>query len=269
MAGDDSNSVKKPDTGASKLAQLGLGFHERTEPDRNYRQGGRSFYFFDLDDNILHLDTQIFFFHKHTKNERAVSSLEYARALPVLGKPGPWEDFEINPDPVKGSFRSFRDQPGERTFETDLARALEKHEFDWKGPSWNFFYYAVLNQRPISIITARGHHPDTIRRGFIHLVDQRLLPQVPNDIGIYPVSHPETRASLGDPAQKMSIGELKKIALIDVIEKAMQRYGFNPYHRFGMSDDDPHNLHNVVSAMQHLKKKYRDNRCIRRIFVML
>lgn len=240
-------------------SQLKLGLEEKTEPDRNYRYGGKSFYFFDLDDNILHLDTKIYLFHKHTGREIALSSQEWAKAIPLIGKEEPYRDYQVIDDPQTGSFRRFRDFPHSQPFLEDLEQALQKTEIEWRGPSWDFFYYAVLNQRPLSIITARGHNPDTIRDGFIRMVDLKILPQLPNTIGIYTVSNLDVRTQLGDTDRKLSTAELKKRALIQIVERAFQFYGVNPYHRFGMSDDDPANIESAVAAMRELKRRYPKN----------
>ena len=54
--------------------QLELGHTHLKEPDRNYRQGGRSFYFFDFDDNIAFLSTSLVLFHKQNGEELFLSS---------------------------------------------------------------------------------------------------------------------------------------------------------------------------------------------------
>jgi hypothetical protein len=47
-----------------KKSQLELGETRKREPDRNLHRGGRSFYFFDFDDNIAFLTTPLILFHK-------------------------------------------------------------------------------------------------------------------------------------------------------------------------------------------------------------
>ena len=46
--------------------------------DRNADYGGRSFYFFDLDNNILHLPTEIILFHRETRQELPILPDELA-----------------------------------------------------------------------------------------------------------------------------------------------------------------------------------------------
>lgn len=236
--------------------------------DRNARQGGRSFYFFDLDDNILSMDTKIILFHKKNGSEIEISSSELAESSKTIGKSGKFKDFCLDFNDATGSYRNFRDKrfppwiwgkQRRQSIETDLEKALEKPEWDWHGPSWNHFFYAVLNERPVSIITARGHQPKTMKRSLNLLFHQGFLFKKPNILTIYPVSNPQVRKDLGDPDLKMSIAKLKKVALKRSVERAFRKYGFSPHHRFGVSDDDPSNIGEITATLVELKKEYPQN----------
>jgi len=251
-----------------KKSQLEFDFPRDHEPDRNFHRGGRSFYFFDLDDNVFTLSTQIYLFNKDSREELPVSTGEFARIHSLLGKPGDYENYEVSFCEETGSFRRFRDwsqvrleklMQSEQPFIEDIQDALGQHELHWKGPSWSFFYHAVFNQRPISIITARGHQRETMKRGVWLLCQQGHLAFEPNYMGIYPLSNNDVRRELGDLELSASIPELKKRAIIESVEKAMRIYGKNEHHRFGMSDDDPKNIELIIDAMRVLKKKYPDN----------
>jgi hypothetical protein len=87
-------------------------------------------------------------------------------------------------------------------------------------------------------------------------VKNRYLPQRPNFLSIYPVSHPKVRRELGDSEMKMSVAALKKAAIRASVQKAVEVYGENPYHRFGMSDDDPHNIELIAEEMKLLKQRF-------------
>ena len=52
-----------------KPAQMELAIERSPEADRNRHLGGRSFYFFDFDDNVAFLSTPIILFHSQTKEE--------------------------------------------------------------------------------------------------------------------------------------------------------------------------------------------------------
>ena len=215
--------------------QLDLDLHRERQDDRNFAKGGRSFYFFDFDENIAFLSTPCFIFHRETRHEVQLSGREYILHSPQVGKRGVYKDYVIDLDPETGSFRYFRDQDlsllerifGRRqTFLRDIAAALGQPEVHWKGPSWDYFYHAVFNQRPISLITARGHHPETIKAGIRILVKEGHLPVEPNYLGVYPVSHPEVLKQLGGKEGEIPL--LKRRALRRSVEDAMRIYGHNP-----------------------------------------
>ncbi len=242
--------------------QLNLPMDYFRELDRNFEKGGRSFYFFDFDDNVVHLYTKIIVFEKNTGRELEVSTQDFALVQKELGKSGSqWENYELLFNDFNGSFRNFREQPDAKTqpLVRDMEEALKNSFVEWRGPSWDFFVHAVYNNRPISIITARGHHPHTIRRAIDLLVQSRDLAVDPNYLSIYSVSHPETRRLLGDADFKLSTAELKKVAIQRAVQDAFACYGFSPHHRFGMSDDDPHNVALIAEAMRELKSQYPDN----------
>lgn len=243
--------------------QLELPLNRAPEPDRNHRQGGRSFYFFDFDDNVAFLTTPMFLFHRETGQEIQISSREFAEQSRAIGKYGPYADYRLDLDSATGSFRRFRDrdlnaiektQGRRQVFVEDLASALGLPDVHWKGPSWNCFYHAVFNARPVALITARGHHPETLKSGIRLWVDEGHLPFEPNYLALYPVSHPEIKTQLGLP-DGHSIPELKQRALRAAVELAKRSYGDNPHHRFGMSDDDPQNIEWIVKEMRELKRE--------------
>lgn len=235
------------------------------ESDRNFHLGGRSFYFFDFDDNVAFLSTPIIIFHKFTGVEVALSSAEFAHENSHIGKSGPYKDYFLEFNDVNGSFRHFRDKElnpievregKKQGFVQDIIKALGELDTHWKAPSWEYFYHATYNHRPVSLITARGHHPDTIIEGVNQLVHAGYLPNSPNYHSIFPVSNPEIRKNLGDIHLNQSVAELKKHAIRASVEKAIEMYGHSPYHRFGMSDDDHKNVELITEEMRDLKKKY-------------
>lgn len=258
-------SKNKPSNKKDIKGQLELQIDRPIEPDRNAGQGGRSFYFFDFDDNIAFLSTPGFLFHKKTKKELAISSADFAKHHRQIGISGPYKDYEIILDDKFGSFRNFRDQKigplkqllgKKQNFLHDVSYILKQPTHHWQGPSWNCFYHACLNQRPVALITARGHQPATIKKGISLLVKNGHLPLEPNYLDIWPVSNIKTRHSLGDSNLKFSTAQLKKAAIRRAVQKAIEVYGESPHHRFGMSDDDPHNIELIADEMKLLKKVY-------------
>jgi len=247
-------------------AQMELSLYRPQENDRNHHLGGRSFYFFDFDDNVAYLTTPIVIFNKETGAERTLSSGEWARYHSNIGKSGPFSNYTVDYNDETGSFRYFRDQQlsfidkvvrRKQTFLSDIEKALMQADYSWKAPSWNCFFHATYNKRPTSVITARGHQKETIREGIDLLVRDGHLPHQPNYLSIFPVTNPQVRVSeLNDPNLKAGVADLKREAINQSVEEALKLYGNNPHHRFGMSDDDPKNVELITEEMKVLKRKY-------------
>jgi hypothetical protein len=258
---------KKSHNYKSSRHQLELGIRRTKEVDRNFDKGGRSFYFFDFDDNIAVLSTPILIFHKDTNREIRLSSHEFGEHSKDIGQRGVYRDYVVKFDGVSGSFQFFRDKNlrliekwfgKKQNFVQDLLQALGQPDFQWQGPSWNCFYHAVYNHRPVSLITARGHHPETIKAGLREMVTRGHIPHEPNYLALYPINFPQTRIELGK-SQTVSVPEMKQAAIRASVERAFDEYGFNVHHRFGMSDDDPRNVELIIEEMTRLKREYPRN----------
>lgn len=258
--------LKKRST-AKVQGQLELDLIRPKEPDRNHHLGGRSFYFFDFDDNVAILSTPIVLFHKNDGREVLISSGDFAKENKHIGKSGHYKDFFMNFDDETGSFRFFRDKNfslldrlagKKQTFLEDIQKAIIRPDYHWKAPSWGCFYHATYNLRPMSVITARGHNEETIKEGIRLMVKDGHLPNDPNYLSIYPVSNPETRKKFGDHDLKASVAELKRKAIRESVEQAIRQYGYSPFHRFGMSDDDEKNIELITEEMHYLKRKYTE-----------
>src|SRR5262245_27324631 len=68
----------------------------------------RSFYFFDIDDNLFFLPTSIFLWNAESQSEREISTEKFARVQPMLGRVGEWQPWAIG----ERTFRDFQDSPG-------------------------------------------------------------------------------------------------------------------------------------------------------------
>lgn len=240
-----------------------------------------SFYFFDFDDNIMFLDTPIFIINRNTGKPRRLTTGEFANIQPQLGQSGKYRDYAIFDEIIEsdrygrlhGSFNNFRDiprdelKPGQKQhFVADVEKAIGSGDpKSWQAPSWDLFVHACQKQRPISIITARGHSPETIKAGVRVLVDGSLIPQEPNYLAVFPVTNDDVCRELCRGQQeaanlKNSTPALKRIAIRKSVDSAIAQYGPEPEHRFGMSDDDPQNVDLIIKAMSDCKQKYPDKR---------
>ena len=136
----------------------------------------------------------------------------------------------------------------------DVKAAITTPIHEWQGPSWNCFYHAVFNRRPVSLITARGHSPSVIKKGIKELVRAGHLPWEPNYLDIIPVSHPKIRGKLIKEGAD-DISSLKRVAIQKVFARAIRKYGRSEYHRFGFSDDDPKNIKIIKEELTRLKRE--------------
>lgn len=220
---------------------------------------GVSAYLFDIDDNLLLLPTAIYLWNAEKQEEKPVSSAVFAAIQNALGKPGQWQSWAVGPR----TFRDFRDDDSkphdQQQFIADLVAAIEG-PVRWQGPSWTLLVHAAANQRPTAMVTARGHAPETIHAGLRVLIDRGLLPAMPPMLGIYTVTNPKVQAELGVVDSAMTVPSIKKLAIKAAVAECLQRYGTEPPHRFGMSDDDPNNVVLAISAMRDCKTKHPTKR---------
>jgi homodimeric cytidine deaminase len=247
-----------------------------TKPARAKRNSDKdlSFYFFDFDDNIMFVETPILIRDKKTKKIKKVSTAEFAKIRGNFGKPGKWKDFEVYDD----TYSHFRDiaadklKPKEQQhFVEDVTKAIRGKPEMWQRPSWPLFVHACTEQRPVAIVTARGHSPETLQAGVRVLREKKLIPHEPNYLAVYAVGNSEVAAELlagvKDADERRVIdalpdktSALKRLAIRQAVDRALEEYGCEPEHRFGMSDDDPLNVDLIVKAMCDCKKKYPDKR---------
>jgi hypothetical protein len=242
---------------------------------------GLSFYFFDFDDNIMFLSTPIFIFSRKTGEPKRLTTGQFANIQPHLGQSGKYQDYAVFRKTINhgkygrlhGSFNNFRDIPAEEIkpgqkqhFVADVEKAIKSRDPKrWQAPSWDLFVYACQQQRPVSIITARGHSRETLKAGVRVLVDACLIPREPNYLTIFPVGNEEACRELCDgqpdiPHLRNNTPKLKRIAIRKSVDLAIEQYGCEPEHHFGMSDDDPQNVDLIIKAMCDCKLKYPDKR---------
>ena len=130
------------------------GFKDEKTPDLKY-------YAFDWDDNIVHMPTKIVLKDKKGK-EVGMSTEDFAEFRHEVGK----KDFEYNGHTIVGyaenPFRNFRTE-GDKDFLIDAMKAKV-------GPAFNDFKEAINNGSIFSIITARGHNPETLKQAVYNYI---------------------------------------------------------------------------------------------------
>ena len=119
------------------------------------------YYAFDWDDNIVHMPTKIML-KTENGDEVGMSTDDFAEYRSIIGK----EDFDYNGDTIVGfgedPFRNFR-TAGDKDFLIDAMRAK-------LGPAFDDFREAINNGSIFSIITARGHNPNTLKQAVYNYI---------------------------------------------------------------------------------------------------
>lgn len=130
------------------------GFKGEGTPDLKY-------YAFDWDDNIVHMPTKIVL-KDDNGDEIGMSTDDFAEHRHHIGK----KPFEYKGSTIVGyaenPFRNFRTE-GDKDFLVDAMRAKV-------GPAFDDFREAINNGSIFSIITARGHNPNTIKEAVYNYI---------------------------------------------------------------------------------------------------
>ena len=130
------------------------GFRAEHTPDMKY-------YAFDWDDNIVHMPTKIVL-KTEDGDEVGMSTDDFAEHRHHIGK----KPFDYKGQSIVGfaenPFRNFRTE-GDKEFLVDAMRAKT-------GPAFDDFKEAINNGSIFSIITARGHNPNTLKQGVYNYI---------------------------------------------------------------------------------------------------
>jgi hypothetical protein len=124
---------------------------------------------FDWDDNILHMPTTILMDKREGDNWKPVevSTSEFAIVRTDS------ENYRLRDNNPTIAFSQFRDtgSRGDKAFIEDVKKALSNNDL---GPSWDKFVTCLKEGAIFSIITARGHEPQTIRGAVEYIIDNVL-----------------------------------------------------------------------------------------------
>jgi hypothetical protein len=147
-------NIKKHVYNYVRRRNLMEGITEEGTPDSKY-------YAFDWDDNLMYMPTQIVVL---TENEEEVgmSTEDFADHRQQIGV----EPFNYKGTVVVGyapmPFRYFKEE-GDKRFIIDSMTAPV-------GPAWNDFIECINGGSIFSIITARGHNPETLKEAVRNLI---------------------------------------------------------------------------------------------------
>jgi hypothetical protein len=227
-------------------------------------------YSFDWDDNIVNMPTLIRMIKYENGEWKAtqVSTEEFSKVRND-------KNYKLDDD----AFYNFRE---EKEFIKDLKKALEDESF---APSFNKFKEALIYANPISIITARGHQPITLRKGMDLIISrtfneeelsemlsniQQTYPETKyltpdktlevylDNIEYHPVSSIEFADKFGlEHSSAVNPEENKKLAFRNYVRKVMNganKMVNSKYNKLsvGFSDDD---LGNVNAMVNYIKEE--------------
>lgn len=127
-------------------------------------------YSLDWDDNILGMPTKIYL-KDENGNVVGMSTDDFAEYRHLIGK----EPFEYEGSNIVGyDDNAYRDFVHPETFLSDTIKAVRKNRF---SPSFEKFKETLIYGNHFSIITARGHNPEVIKKGIKIFIDIVLTPE--------------------------------------------------------------------------------------------
>lgn len=210
-------------------------------------------YSFDWDDNLIFMPTTIVVFRKSTGAEKEVSTALWAEIRKSIGAAGTdWADYEVRGDLKTGSFRYFNDLFDPEIFMKHVEQAMQSGE--WQAPSWPAFVQAMhfwKTARQTTIITARGHRAETIRKALLTLRDRRLIDYVPPEKNIFTVSGAQDPSAAKVEVMKDVLDRIESRGIDESFVKVVDREGVgkSPLHLWGFSDDDWGNFSKAAAAL--------------------
>ena len=128
---------------------------------------------FDIDDNLLIMNTPLHFQHfengKWTNKDISIQDFSKIRSK----YPADYIDNNEWKADTKYTFSEFSDNGtrGDNALVDDIKKAINNKNF---GPSWESFLTTLKEGILFSIITTRGHEPNTIRSAVKYIIDSVL-----------------------------------------------------------------------------------------------
>lgn len=219
------------------------------------------YFIFDWDDNLLHMDTEIFVEYNDNGQWKltTITSSHYrlARKSPLYRS-------------AENGYRNCHGNGPE--FLNDVKKAIKLKAF---GPSFDSLIKSLISGNILSIVTARGHDSKTIRSGVEYVINHCLSKANIEDmlenlkrininsieeyldtcfyIGVYSEEFMETVSK--DIEENTE--NYKRVA----IERCVQHYlkhssNYDANLSIGFSDDDKHNVMKITEYFKELKVQY-------------
>ncbi len=213
---------------------------------------------FDWDDNIFYMPTKVILFDSEDRDTTVrISTREFAVVRDYLKDGvmmgGPYLGYGIDQDRARGTFRYFGDEGFEKDvniFQRHFERAWAEDFQSNKGPAWDAFVAALSTESTASwttIITARGHEPESIYATLVGLQKRKVIKYLPRLEHIFPV----TNAKFGEESSRNPSGakvlvqfsildEIDALGLDNTMHPVLDQDGLakTPLHVWGFSDDD-------------------------------
>jgi hypothetical protein len=224
------------------------------------------YYCFDWDDNLLSMPTKINMEHK-VGDEWIFNPVSTEHFAEIRSDKENWR-------PAQGAFIEFSDDGprGDSAFLEDMKSAIggakSPQDPQKKAPSWDKFIQCLENGSLFSIITARAHKPETLRKGVEWIIDNYLSydqkrTMYNNCLSFYYIFggpgkfQPTYEKHKSGGAESPEVG--KEIALKEFIAKAASFANqIGVRFKAGMSDDDLKNVLHMTTVLSELKKMYPD-----------
>jgi hypothetical protein len=142
---------------------------KRLNENSDYETITLRYWAFDWDDNILDMPTKILMDQKVGDNwlPIEVSTAEFAKVRTDV------ENYRIRNNSAAEAFSEFRDtgSRGDSAFIEDVEHCIQEGHF---GPAFEKFLKCLSEGGIFSIVTARGHKPESIRQGVEYVIDNVL-----------------------------------------------------------------------------------------------
>lgn len=131
------------------------------------------YYIFDIDDNILQMQTPLHF--QHLENGRWVNKDISTEEFAEIRKKYPSNYMDNNEWKADQNyaFIEFRDYGPrkEKAFIEDVKKSINDKKF---GPSWDTFIKVLVDGKLFALVTTRGHEPHIMKEGVRYIIDNVL-----------------------------------------------------------------------------------------------